>query len=645
MPAPTSGRRLRPLAAHAAALVLLAVTAPRPGRADAGSATVARDGVRVDLAVERPGGGDGARPLQEGDDVEVRFRITDVTTGAPVAGQKPAAWLDLGAVSLGPAGEQRECKDKVALYLKGVVGMRPMVDLNGSFVLVLNQDPSLSVIDPAVSLAGRTSLYATVPLKRAPADWALGMDAKRIYVSQPAAGEVAVVDAGSFTVEASLEAGNNPVRVALHPGGRLLFVGNDGPGPDSGVSVLDPLGGGRLASLRTGRGHHELAFSADGRRAFVTNRDSGTVSVIDVATLRKVKTLAAGPVPISVAVSPLSEAVYVADGRTGEIVAYGGEDLRVVGRVAARPGLGPMRASQDGRWLVAVNPTEQAVYVVDTQRNALAHVIRVDGQPFQVSFTRAFAYVRLLDSARVVMVNLASLAEREPIVQGFDAGTGAPRLAGELSIADSVVPANLDAAVYVVNPADGTVTFYMEGMNAPMGSYGAHGHAPRAVAVVDRSLQPRGPGVWGGRLRLPAAGRYDVAFLLDAPRLLHCFSVEVKEDAGLRRELGALAVDFLDTPSRARAGDPLEVRFRLLDPATRAPRAGLAGVALVAYLAPGQARSEVAPREVAPGVYAASVRPPHTGAYYLHVVVPSLSVGPADLPFHSVIVEPSAASR
>jgi YVTN family beta-propeller protein len=369
------------------------------------------------------------------------------------------------------------------------------------------------------------------------------------------------------------------------------------------------------------------------------------VSVVDLATLKKVKDLAAGPAPISLVVSPLSSALYVADGRTGEIVAFGGEALRLLGRVRTRPGLGPMRVSQDGRWVLAVNPAEHAIYVVDAATNLLAHVIPVGGAPFQVSFTRAFAYVRLLDSARVVMVNLGSLAGKAPIVQGFEAGTGAPRLAGDLSIADSVVQANLDAAVYVVNPADGTVSFYMEGMNAPMGSYGAHGHAPRAVAVVDRSLQPRGPGLWGGRLRLPAAGRYDVAFLLDAPRVLHCFGVEVKEDPALRRDLGPLAVDFLDTPSRASAGGSVEVRFRLLDPATRTPRAGLAGVGLVSYLAPGLARSEVAPRELSPGLYAASVPVPRPGAYYLHVVVPSLGLKAADLPFHSVIVAPPTAAR
>ena len=38
----------------------------------------------------------------------------------------------------------------------------------------------------------------------------------------------------------------------------------------------------RLSFIPTGKGHHEIAFSGDDRHAFVSNRDDGTVSVIEV---------------------------------------------------------------------------------------------------------------------------------------------------------------------------------------------------------------------------------------------------------------------------------------------------------------------------------------------------------------------------
>ena len=51
------------------------------------------------------------------------------------------------------------------------MGIRPQIDLNSYFVMVLNRDPSISVIDPVVGISGITSLYTTIQLKRPGADW------------------------------------------------------------------------------------------------------------------------------------------------------------------------------------------------------------------------------------------------------------------------------------------------------------------------------------------------------------------------------------------------------------------------------------------------------------------------------------------
>src|SRR5690606_7758609 len=106
----------------------------------------------------------------------------------------------------------------------------------------------------------------------------------------------------------------------------------------------------------------------------------------------------------------------------------------------------------------------------------------VSPEPYQVVFTRAFAYVRGLASSRVTMINLSSLGRgKQPIVQSFEAGPQPPKLAANLPLADSVAPAREDAAVFVVNPVDNSAYFYMEGMNAPSSNYLNRGHASRAA--------------------------------------------------------------------------------------------------------------------------------------------------------------------
>lgn len=609
-----------------------------PATGEPGKGQVVRDGVVVDFSIQ-PSGTDRAGALVEGEYADVRFRMTDAATGRPVPGLKPAAWMDMSG-SLPGKGEQRACKDKVALYLQGSVGIRPMVDLNSYYLLVLNQDGSISVIDPVVSMTGNTSLFATVVLKRPAADWVKGSDQKRLYLSIPKAGEVAVVDTETFKVVGGIPAGTEPMRLALQPDGRRLWVGDDARAPGKGgVSVIDTESAKVVASFPTGAGHHEIALAGDAM-AFVTNRDAGTVTAIDAFRLEKVKDLATGPMPMAVAWSPLSRTVHVTDGKTGRIAVIDPARLEVVAEIETKPGLGPIRFTQDGRWGFAVNPSARTVFVVDAAENRLVHSIALEGQPYQVSFTRAFAYVRLLDSDQVKMVNLLSLgADRKPIVQGFGAGTGIPKAAGDLSAADSIAQAATEAAVFVVNPADSNTYFYMEGMNAPMGSFGGYGHAARAVTVVDRSLKEVAPGVYNGKVRIPMAGRYDVAFLLDNPRILHCFAADAQENPTLHRDAHSLMAEYLDLPLRVPQGQAVAIRFKLLDVRTRAPRTGLADVRVLLHAAPGGPRGEAVAREVGDGVYETRIVPGQAGIHYLFLSIPSQKVKPNDLPFRGILVE------
>jgi len=621
------------------------------GRAEqADPASAANRLTRKGLVVEfeaRPADGRPEKGLVAGQLAEVRFTLRDEATGKPVRGIVPGAWMDIGQPVPGPEDSfQKACKDKIALYLKGAVGMRPMIDLNGYHVLVLNREPGISVVDPLVSMVGQTSTQGTIPLKGAGADWVRSADHKRLYVSMPQAGEVAVVDAEAFKVGGNIPAGPEPTRVALQPDGRYLWVGNDAPATDnSGVTVVDVGTLEPVARLATGPGHHEIAFTGDSRYAFVSNREAGTVTVVDVAAKRKVRDVATGPMPIALAWSPLAGALYVADGRDGSVSVVDGKSHEVKARIGLKPGLGPMRFTADGRFGMVVNPADNAVFVFDAAENALVHTVEVRGRPYQIALSAAFAYVRALDSERVTMINLSSLGKgSRPIVQGFAAGAVAPGGADALPLADSIAPLTSEAAVLVVNPADHTTYFYMEGMNAPASNYKVRGAQARAVTTVDRSLKEVEPGVYAAKVRIPAAGRYDVAFLLDSPQILHCFSIAAKPDPLVKADRVALKVDYPARENTAAAGETFPMRFTLRDSATGNPRTGFADVRVMYILAPGRNRTEVRAREVGDGVYEALLPFALPGAYYIHVAVPSEKVGYKDLPYFTMMVTGPAQS-
>jgi len=601
----------------------------------AASGRLARDGVVIDFEARPAEGG----ALMEDSLADIRFRLSDAASGQPLRGVTPGAWLDLAQVIDGRDG-QRSCKDKIALYLQGMVGIRPLLDLNGYHLVLLNQDASLTIIDPVVSLAGKTSTYGVVMLRRPPMDWAGSPDGKRLFVSMPLAGQVAVVDTENFKLVRDIDAGAQPVRVALQPDGRYLWVGNDGPhnGSPGGVTVIDTQTLKPVLSAATGAGHHEIAFTDDARLAFVSNRDAGTVSVFDIATLTKLKDLATGPRPMAVAYSALAGALYVSDGETGAITAIDGRTLQTRRTLRAEPGLGPLRLSPDGRFAFALNTVEHTAVVVDVAGNDLIHTLPVAAEPYQIAFTRGYAYVRGLASERVTQINLGSLGQgRTPAVHSFAAGSAAPRLAGNLPIADGMSAAKADAALFVVNPVDSTTYFYMEGMNAPMTGYPNRGHAARGATVIDRSLREVEPGVFGSRVRLPASGKFDVAFILDQPRVLHCFSAEVQPNPDLERRHAAVHAAFeLGGPVAAKT--PVPVRVRLTRGREARPQTGLSDVALRYFLAPTSPARDVPAREVGDGVYEAVLDVPEAGAYYLHVGAPSLQLRFGDQPFATLRV-------
>ncbi|MBH3429873.1 cytochrome D1 domain-containing protein [Pseudomonas alkylphenolica] len=603
---------------------------------------LSRDGVTVEFEA-KPLGSDGV--LTEGAFANVLFKVTDQNSGQPLSGVSPGAWLDPALSGDAAKDRSKSCKARVALFLKSSIGARPLLDLNSYFLLVLNKDASLTVIDPNVSVGGVTSTLARIELPGVPMDWVASNDDKQVFVSMPERGEVALIDTSTFQRVTNINAGKQPLRVALQPDQRLLWVGNNASDPaHSGVTVIDVPSRKTQKFFATGSGHHEIAFSADSRYAFVSNRDSGTLSVIDASEMRLVKTLKVGPHPLSVAYSALSQAVYVADGREGSISVIDARSHELRHKIQGQQGLGPMRFSSDGRFGIVLNTLESQALVIDASTDQLIHSLPVAAEPYQLTFTKAYAYVRGLASPKVTMINLSSLGEgHQPIVQGFEAGPAAPRQAGDLPLAQGLTVARDDNSVFVVNPVDNTTYFYAEGMNAPMSGYANRGHNARAALVIDRSLREVSPGVYSSTIKLPAAGTFDVAFLLNQPQIIHCFSTEVAASPTAKHRQTP-QVEFMLDPKMVLEGSTYTARFRIVE-GNGSPRNGIKDLNVRYFLAPSSQPRDSRVHEVGDGVYEAQLELAQAGAWYVHVQAPSLGTAFAEKNYTSLRVLPATAQQ
>ena len=618
-----------------------------PGPSSSGSGgSVVRQGIEIDLSVVPLEEGLSVR---EGEYATVRLKLADANTGAPVTAMMPKVWLDLQKKMPGDKKEQvaLTCTDKVRTYLQGTLSFRPDIDLNSYYILTLNNDATISVIDPIMGVAGYSQLYAMILLQRPGEDWVFGKDEKTLFVTMPKAGQVAVVDTAGFKVVRNVEAGVNPFRIALQPDGKYLWVGNDAAEGVGGVTILDAASGAVAGRIPTGGGHHEFSFTEDSRFAYVSNSDAGTVTVIDIGQLKKVKDLKTGRHPVSMAYSELSKSVYVAHEGDGAVVAIDGKRHEISGRMQLEPGLKVLRLAPGGRWGFVANALTSTVSVFDASGTTVTYTGQIGKGPDHISFSQEFAYVRSRGTAEVTLIALAALGRGDRLAPFTIPGGSTPATESTFqpSLADSIVPAPEGNAVLIASAADSTIVYYMEGMGVPMGNFSTYGRIPRAVTVINRQLRETAPGTYTAKVRIPASGKYDAVFLLDSPRLVQCFEFSAAANPVLTRLKAQqpAAIEFLVKDRQVRAGEPQTVRFRLTDAATGEPLAGLSDVTVLATLASGSWQESRLARPLPDGVYETDFRAPRPGMYSLYFAVPSLRVKINQLPSLNLQAENPAA--
>jgi YVTN family beta-propeller protein len=473
-------------------------------------------------------------------------------------------------------------------------------------------------------------------LKSPGEDWVQKTTDEKLFVSLPLANQVAVVDTNTWKIVTNIDAGLQPVRMALQPDARYVWVGNDAAtasGKPSGVTVIDTTTLKVVAQLETGNGHHELSFSSDSRFAFVTNEADGTLSVIDVQKLAKVKDLKTGTPATATAFSSLANALYLVNEADGSVTVVDTRSHEIATRIQTKPGIRNVRFAPGGRWGFVTNAKENLVFVIDASTNRLAYTIKVDQGPDQVAFTDAFAYIRSTGSTEVTMIRLSTLAN-QPDVTTFPGGQNAPADAAvKASVADIIAPAPEGNSVLVANPADRIIYYYSEGMAAPMGSFQNYRRKPRGLMVIDRSLREVSSGVYSTTTKLPKSGIYDVAFLLDSPRITHCFNAEAKPNPDVPRDKQvALKIEYLNKDEQLRVAENYKLRFKVVDSATLKAKSDLKDVRVLTMLSSGVWQKRDFARAVGNGVYELDLKVPQTGSYFIFVESRSQGVSFRQLP-------------
>lgn len=501
----------------------------------------------------------GRRTGVMGEQVDLRVDVERLSDGQPLSNLPIGLWLDRQVSPM--SGSVPVCGQRVASFLGGGLLNRPLLDLTGYWVMTMDREGSVSVLDPSVQFAGRSSLYTAIQLGAPPFDWTRTADDGLMFVALPSRREVAVIDLRSLELQRRIELVGQPTRLALQPDGRLLWVAYRGfDGADDGIAAIDIADGRVLHALRLPSGHHEIAFSEDSRHVYASSRDSGTVSAIETATGQEIARTELGGQPIGLLALDRLGQVWAIDGAQGVIHRLDRRGAQI-DRIVVSPGLGPARLTPDGRHVLIVNPSQHRLEVIDTDDARVVRQVTISGRPYDLMFSELYAYVRTLDIEQVAMFPIGRLPEVD--MQYLPVGSAAVSAMPELPIASTMTPTLERNGAFFVSPSERTLYHYMEGMNAPDSSVRAFGHTPMAVTIVQRGLREISRGHYATSFRFPSSGKLVLALAAESPRMRECIGMQVGVPA--RDRPNGLRIEWQGGESMmVTAGATAELRFRAI---------------------------------------------------------------------------------
>ena len=173
---------------------------------------------------------------------------------------------------------------------------------------------------------------ASVPLAGEPHDLAIAPGGRLAWVTLNGSDELAVVDLRARRVVRYVPTGRRPHDVLFAPDGTLWATDWEGP-----VHVFDRRGNLR-AEVELGEESHHLAFTPDGREAWVTDHAAKRVFVVDATRAELLAALPVPGAPHHVAITPDGKLAAVADHERGTVVVYDVERRSRLGTIEVGPG-------------------------------------------------------------------------------------------------------------------------------------------------------------------------------------------------------------------------------------------------------------------------------------------------------------------
>jgi len=153
----------------------------------------------------------------------------------------------------------------------------------------------------------------------------------RLLVTAEGLKELLIVDLKSRRVEARIPTGREVSHMVVSTlDGKRAFVANIGSGS---VTAVDLVAKTVLRDIPTGEGAEGIAITPDGRQVWVTNRGADSVSVVDAGTLAVTANIPVPKFPIRVKITPDGKRALVSCAQSGDVAVFDTGSRKLVKRV------------------------------------------------------------------------------------------------------------------------------------------------------------------------------------------------------------------------------------------------------------------------------------------------------------------------
>ncbi len=284
----------------------------------------------------------------------------------------------------------------------GFVAVSP----NGRHAYVANGKAQIvTVVDTAIN-----QVTATIPIPTGPPQFlALAPDGRTLYVSifneARTIHAIDVLDTASNTVVATIPQPARPYLPAVSRDGKRIYVPNH---DTASVSVISTDTNTVIAEVKVAPNPHWVAFSRDGTRAYTANHESNVVSVIDTTTLEVLATIPVGASPHSIAVHPNLPLVANVNYDGGTMSVIDTVTDKVVATIPVGRNPQDIAWAPDGRFAYVVNEGSNTVTVVNARTNQVTATIPTGEAPTSIAVlpNGRQAYVSNLDSGTLTVLEL-----------------------------------------------------------------------------------------------------------------------------------------------------------------------------------------------------------------------------------------------